>query len=79
MLMALKIRQAEPFDEDAIARLAHLDDVAQPKGELLLAEDDDELVAAVPVDGGRPVANPFRRTAEIVELLGTRARQLRHL
>jgi hypothetical protein len=78
MLMALKIRQADPVDEAAIARLAQLDSAEAPSGELLVAESGDELVAALPVAGGRPVADPFTRTAEAVELLRLRARQLRH-
>ena len=79
MFMALKIRPADPIDEAAIARLAQLDSTEAPAGEVLVAESGDELVAALPVDGGRPVADPFRRTAEVVELLRLRARQLRHL
>ena len=78
MLMALKIRQADPVDEDAIRRLAALDSAEAPDGELLVAESGDELVAALPVGGGRPVADPFRRTAEVVDLLRLRASQLRH-
>jgi hypothetical protein len=78
MLMALKIRQADPMDEAAIARLAQLDSAEAPTGELLVAENGEDLVAALPLGGGRPVADPFRRTAEAVELLRLRARQLRH-
>jgi hypothetical protein len=78
MFMALKIRQADPIDEAAIARLAQLDSADAPHGELLLAESGDEVVAALPVEGGRPIADPFRNTAEVVDLLRLRARQLRH-
>jgi hypothetical protein len=78
MFMALKIRQAAPVDEAAIARLAQLDSAATPQGELLLAESGDEVVAALPVAGGRPITDPFRKTAEVVDLLRLRARQLRH-
>jgi hypothetical protein len=77
MLMALKIRQADLVDEAAIARLAQLDSADAPHGELLVAESGNEVVAALPVDGGRPIADPFRNTAE-VDLLRLRARQLRH-
>ena len=76
MLMALKIRQAGPLDEMAIRRLAQLDSAEKPDGQLLVAENGDELVAALPVEGGRVVADPFRRTAEAIELLRLRARQL---
>jgi hypothetical protein len=37
------------------------------------------VVAALPLDGGRPLADPFRRTAGAVELLALRARQLRRI
>lgn len=78
MFMALKIRQADPVDEAAIARLAQLDSADAPHGQLLVAESGNEVVAALPVDGGRPIADPFRNTAEVVDLLRLRARQLRH-
>jgi hypothetical protein len=78
MFMALKIRQADPVDEAAITRLAQLDSADAPHGRLLVAESGDEVVAALPVDGGRPIADPFRNTAEVVDLLRLRARQLRH-
>ena len=74
---SVAIRPARQADEDAIERLAQLDTAERPHGELLLAERDGEVVAALPLDGGRPVADPFRRTAGAVELLALRARQLR--
>jgi hypothetical protein len=39
---------------------------------VLVAELDGEIVAAVPFEGGRAIADPFRPTAELVELLRTR-------
>ena len=39
---------------------------------MLVAEIDERIVAAVPLDGGRAIADPFRPTADIVELLRTR-------
>ena len=44
---------------------------------LVIAESDGELVAAVPVDGGRPIADPFRGTTLILEMLELRAAQIR--
>jgi hypothetical protein len=78
MFMALKIRQADPVDEEAIRRLAALDSAERPHGDVLVAESGDELVAALPVAGGRPVADPFRPTSDAIELLRLRARQLHH-
>jgi hypothetical protein len=71
------IRRAFPDDEAAVARLATLDGASAPGGELLVADVAGELWAALPVDGGRAVADPFRPTAELVALLQTRAAQLR--
>jgi hypothetical protein len=71
------IRAARGSDGPALRRLAALDSRELPAGELLLAESDDELVAAVSVTTGEPVADPFRRTADVVDLLAYRARRLR--
>ena len=59
----------------ALARLAQLDGAPRPVGAVLVAELDGEIVAAVPVEGGRAIADPFRPTAELVELLNTRTRK----
>jgi hypothetical protein len=79
MISTLNIRAARPEDRRAIERLALLDDSRRPRGELLVAEAGGELVAALPVHGGRAVADPFRPSAQVVELLALRARQLRHV
>jgi hypothetical protein len=76
-LNALTIRRANGADAYALHRLAQLDSADAPVGDMIVAESDGELLAAVPVDGGRAVADPFRRTADIVKLLRTRAAQLR--
>ncbi|MEA2308482.1 MAG: hypothetical protein QOG41_1812 [Thermoleophilaceae bacterium] len=76
---SVAIRPARRADADAIERLAQLETAERPQGEMLLAERDGEVVAALPLDGGRPLADPFRRTAGAVELLALRARQLRRI
>jgi hypothetical protein len=43
---------------------------------MLLAEIGGELRAAVPLDGGPAIADPFQRTAELVALLAERAQQI---
>ena len=43
---------------------------------MLVAESDGRLLAAVPFDGGRAIADPFEPTAEAVALLELRARQI---
>ena len=74
---ALAIRLEATGDHAALARLAALDSAELPRRPLLLAEAGGEIVAAVPLRGGRAIADPFRPTAEIVDLLRLRAAQLR--
>jgi hypothetical protein len=70
------IRGARLGDGPALARLAALDSSSVPPGELVVAEAGDDLVAALGLGGGAAIADPFRRTAEIVALLRLRAGQL---
>ena len=71
---ALVIRRAGVHDAPALARLAALDSAAPPRGEVLLAEVDGVLRAAL-CDDGRAIADPFERTAGLVALLRLRAEQ----
>jgi hypothetical protein len=41
-----------------------------------VAEVDGRLRAALPLDGSSPIADPFHRGAELIELLRIRAAQL---
>jgi hypothetical protein len=81
------IRRAHPRDAGALRSLAELDgtrdtrtglEAALADGDVLLAEIDGAVRAAVPVHGGRIVADPFAPTAGVAELLRMRAGQLRH-
>jgi hypothetical protein len=72
------LRRAFPDDETQIALIAALDEEARPDGELLVAEVDGKIVAALSVDGRRSIADPFEPTAEVVQLLRSRARHLRN-
>jgi hypothetical protein len=74
---SVTIRPAFPDDAGAVARLAALDSARVPAGPLLLAEVDGAIWAALALDGGRAIADPFRPTAALVELLRGRAAQLR--
>jgi hypothetical protein len=71
------IRAARGSDGSALRRLAELDSRPLPEGQLLVAEADDEVVAALSLDTGAGIADPFRRTADVVDLLAYRARGLR--
>lgn len=70
------IRRARPTDGFALRTLAQLADRPAPTGDVILAESDGELIAAVSADGGSMVADPFVVTGDVVELLEVRARQL---
>jgi hypothetical protein len=71
------IRPFADRDIDAIRRLAALDSKPVPVGGVLVAEQAGELVAALPLDGGEVLADPFRPTAEVVALLERKASELR--
>jgi hypothetical protein len=63
------IRAARGSDGIALRELAALDSATLPAGPLLVAEADGELVAALDARSGAHVADPFRRTADVVALL----------
>ena len=69
----LTIRHATASDGEAIERLAALDSSSAPPGAVLLAEVGDELWAAVEVESGTAIADPFRSSGDLVELLRMRA------
>jgi hypothetical protein len=70
------IRSALPVDTPAIEALAELDSARAPRGQVLLAEVGDELWAALSLDDGHGVSDPFRPSAEALLLLGEHARRL---
>ncbi len=74
---ALTIRPAAPADAAALARLARLDAARVPAGPTLLAEVGGELVAAYGLDRGERIGDPFRPTADVLDVLELRARRPR--
>ena len=74
---SLTIRHAIAADEADLTRLAALDSSRVPSGELLVAELDGSLVAALSVDTGAAIADPFEYTAAIVDSLRAQARESR--
>ena len=70
------VRRSTSGDESALARLAALDSASPPRGPALIAEADTRMVAALPLGAGRPIADPFERTAELVQLLELRRSQI---
>ncbi len=65
----LTIRKAEVADSDALTRLAALDSASPPTGSSLVAEVGGEVWAAIEIDSGTAIADPFRPSGELVELL----------
>jgi hypothetical protein len=72
----LTIRRADASDAGALVRLAALDSAFPPTGDVLLAEVGDELWAAVELDTGSAIADPFRPSGDLVDLLQLRAGRL---
>jgi hypothetical protein len=73
----LILRRAVAGDAAAIERLAALDSRRAPTGDLLVAEIDGDLWAAVSLDDGHVVADPFRPSGEPAALLLEHAFRLR--
>ena len=72
----LTIRRAHLGDAGLLTRLALLDSGRPPAGDALVAEVGNELWAAVEIDSGRAIADPFRASGDLVELLRFRAERL---
>jgi hypothetical protein len=72
----LTIRAATPEDSESVRRLAALDSATPPAGRVLLAEADGHPVAAVSIETGSAVADPFQYSADAVRLLRLRRYQL---
>jgi hypothetical protein len=79
------IRRASAADAPALVRLGALDSAhhagrllaaSADQQRVLVAEIDGEIEAALAVDGGVSVADPFRPSAPHRQLLALRARQL---
>ena len=71
------IRQTRDLDIPALQRLAQLDDKHAPTDSGLVAEVRGRLIAYVSLAGGRTIADPFERTADVVAVLRLRAAQMR--
>jgi len=71
----ISIRLATHDDDSTLIRLAALDSAPAPNGSVLVADVDGEIVAAHSIVKSRSIADPFRQTADVRELLELRARQ----
>ena len=63
------IRLAGRGDTPRLALLARADDRHVPDGDVLVAEIDTEIVAALSLDGRPAVTHAWRATGDVVELL----------
>jgi hypothetical protein len=75
MTEPITITHSTDDNSQELWRLAALDDRRAPNGPALLAYVGGELRAAVGIADGRAVADPFHRTAELVEILQFQARK----
>jgi hypothetical protein len=73
----LTIRWATPDDADTLDRLALLDASRPPRGVVLLAEVGGDPWAAISLDDGHLVADPFRPSGELAFTLAQRARRIK--
>jgi hypothetical protein len=76
-LMPTTVRLAAGVDLAALQRLAELDSRRLPPGPHLLAERDGRIEAALSLSSHEVIADPFRHTAELRELLHCHAGSLR--
>ena len=73
---SVTLRLGSTHDQKPLARLAALDGADPPEQPVLLAEVDGRLLAALALSNGRVISDPFHRTADLIELLRARARQV---
>jgi hypothetical protein len=71
------VRFARDTDAIALDRLAQLSERQIPNGTLLVGSVRGEITAAVAIEGGSAIADPFRPTAAVVAELRGHARRLR--
>lgn len=71
---AIQLRLSECRDE--LERLAALTDRTAREGDWLVAELDGQAVAAVSLEDGSTLYDPFKPTAQVVSLLELRRKQV---
>ena len=76
MKRPVTIRFCGPADERALRWLARRDTARPLEGTILAAMVEDEPLAALCLETGRVVADPFSPTAGLVDVLRARAAQL---
>jgi hypothetical protein len=69
MTSPLVIRSATDVDAADLERLAALDSASPLEGDVMLAYAGGDVRAALALESGRVIADPFWPSAELVELL----------
>jgi len=72
------VRLAGAKDARALRRLSERDGRMVPRAHILVAEVGGALLAARSIEAGSSVADPFRHTAHLSELLALRATHLKN-
>ena len=70
----LTIRRAGPEDEQTLHALAIIDSALPLTGDVVVAQHDGAVIAAISLEDGQVIADPFRPTADTVEILRLCAR-----
>jgi hypothetical protein len=68
----ITIRRAHP-EEPGVLRVAALDSARVPQAPLLVAEVNGQVRAALSIETGSSIADPFHPTSDLLELLQAHA------
>lgn len=72
----VSLRLCRVHDDPALERLAQLEGTRVRPGRYVIAEVNGTIVAAQPLEGGAPIADPFLKTGQVLPLLQLRVEQL---
>jgi hypothetical protein len=72
----IALRLCRVGDDPVLAQLAALEQRPVPEGRVVIAELNGRIVAALPLDGGPVLRDPFVHTAHLQRLLELRVAQL---
>jgi hypothetical protein len=75
--LPVTLRLADDADIRALEHVAQLDSCPLPPGPHLVAERDRRVEAAISLATGELIADPFRRTTELCDLLRCHAGEVR--
>jgi hypothetical protein len=69
----IELRLAADGDAAAVRELAERDSRPVPPGSLLVVESEGRLLAAISLESGEAIADPFERTAHLLAALRAHA------